>query len=249
MNDINIRKKVKEPKYVTIYNILFKMITQGEFAKNDRLPSEPDLARDLGVSRSTLRQALTLLQDDGLIKIIRGKGNFITKNDYDINAIPKNKIQSSVCNFLNNSSKINDVEMEFHLEPCTDYFHRVLGSKPAAVVVIDRWYKIDKKVVAYAFSIIPIDNISKFDIDLNSHEQLLNFVEKDIYDICENMTLDIKFSTSGNFAAKKSPFTNKEHFFLVEEKVSLNNNSTVEFSKFYLPVDMSSIRVHFKREL
>lgn len=249
MNGINIRKKIKEPKYVTIYNILFKMITQGEFSKNDRLPSEPDLARDLGVSRSTLRQALTLLQDDGLIKIIRGKGNFITKNDYDINAIPKNKIQSSVCNFLNNSSKINDVEMEFHLEPCTDYFHRVLGSKPAAVVVIDRWYKIDKKVVAYAFSIIPIDNISKFDIDLNSHEQLLNFVEKDIYDICENMTLDIKFSTSGNFAAKKSPFTNKEHFFLVEEKVSLNNNSTVEFSKFYLPVDMSSIRVHFKREL
>lgn len=247
MNGINIRKKIKEPKYVTIYNILFKMITQGEFSKNDRLPSEPDLARDLGVSRSTLRQALTLLQDDGLIKIIRGKGNFITKNDYDINAIPKNKIQSSVCNFLNNSNKINDVEMEFHLEPCTDYFHRVLGAKPAAVVVIDRWYKIDKKVVAYAFSIMPIDNISKFDIDLNSHEQLLNFVEKDIYDICENMTLDIKFSTSGNFAAKKSPFTNKEHFFLVEEKVSLNNNSTVEFSKFYLPVDMSSIRVHFKR--
>ncbi len=105
MNDINIRKKVKEPKYVTIYNILFKMITQGEFAKNDRLPSEPDLARDLGVSRSTLRQALTLLQDDGLIKIIRGKGNFITNDDYDINAIPNNKIQSSVYNFLNNSDK------------------------------------------------------------------------------------------------------------------------------------------------
>ena len=31
MNDINIRKKIKEPKYVTIYNILFKMIKLGEF--------------------------------------------------------------------------------------------------------------------------------------------------------------------------------------------------------------------------
>ena len=247
MNDINIRKKVKEPKYVTIYNILFKMITQGEFAKNDRLPSEPDLARDLGVSRSTLRQALTLLQDDGLIKIIRGKGNFITNDDYDINAIPNNKIQSSVYNFLNNSDKIDDVEMEFHLEPCTDYFHRVLGSKPAAVVVIDRWYKIDKKVVAYAFSIMPIDNISKFDIDLNNHEQLLNFVEKDIYNSCNNLTLDVKFSTSGNYAAKKPPFSSKEHFFLIEEKVSINNNSTVEFSKFYLPVDKSTIRVNLKK--
>ena len=247
MNDINIRKKIKEPKYVTIYNILFKMITLGEFSKNDRLPSEPDLARDLGVSRTTLRQALTLLQEDGLIKIIRGKGNFITKDSHYINTIPNNKIQSSVYNFLSNSNKIDDIKMEFHLEPCSDYFHMILGSKPAAVVVIDRWYKIDKKVVAYAFSIIPIDNISKFDIDLNNHEQLLNFVEKDIYNSCNNLTLDVKFSTSGNYAAKKPPFSSKEHFFLIEEKVSINNNSTVEFSKFYLPVDKSTIRVNLKK--
>ena len=247
MNDINIRKKIKEPKYVTIYNILFKMITLGEFSKNDRLPSEPDLARDLGVSRTTLRQALTLLQEDGLIKIIRGKGNFITKDSHYINTIPNNKIQSSVYNFLNNSNKIDDIEMEFHLEPCSDYFHMILGSKPAAVVVIDRWYKIDKKVVAYAFSIMPIDNISKFDIDLNNHEQLLNFVEKDIYNDCNNIMLDVKFSTSGNYASKRSSFLDNEQFFLIEEKVSTYNEFTMEFSKFYLPVDMSSIRINLKR--
>ena len=229
MNDINIRKKIKEPKYVTIYNILFKMITLGEFSKNDRLPSEPDLARDLGVSRTTLRQALTLLQEDGLIKI------------------PNNKIQSSVYNFLNNSNKIDDIKMEFHLEPCSDYFHMILGSKPAAVVVIDRWYKIDKKVVAYAFSIMPIDNISKFDIDLNNHEQLLNFVEKDIYNDCNNIMLDVKFSISGNYASKRSSFPDNEQFFLIEEKVSTYNEFTMEFSKFYLPVDMSSIRINLKR--
>nr|WP_288712922.1 GntR family transcriptional regulator [uncultured Intestinibacter sp.] len=247
MNDINIRKKIKEPKYVTIYNILFKMITLGEFSKNDRLPSEPDLARDLGVSRTTLRQALTLLQEDGLIKIIRGKGNFITKDSHYINTIPNNKIQSSVYNFLSNSNKIDDIEMEFHLEPCSDYFHMILGSKPAAVVVIDRWYKIDKKVVAYAFSIMPIDNISKFDIDLNNHEQLLNFVEKDIYNDCNNIMLDVKFSTSGNYASKRSSFLDNEQFFLIEEKVSTYNEFTMEFSKFYLPVDMSSIRINLKR--
>ena len=247
MNDINIRKKIKEPKYVTIYNILFKMITLGEFSKNDRLPSEPDLARDLGVSRTTLRQALTLLQEDGLIKIIRGKGNFITKDSHYINTIPNNKIQSSVYNFLNNSNKIDDIEMEFHLEPCSDYFHMILGSKPAAVVVIDRWYKIDKKVVAYAFSIMPIDNISKFDIDLNNHEQLLNFVEKDIYNDCNNIMLDVKFSTSGNYASNRSSFPDNEQFFLIEEKVSTYNEFTMEFSKFYLPVDMSSIRINLKR--
>ena len=206
------------------------MITLGEFSKNDRLPSEPDLARDLGVSRTTLRQALTLLQEDELIKIIRGKGNFITKDSHYINTIPNNKIQSSVYNFLNNSNKIDDIEMEFHLEPCSDYFHMILGSKPAAVVVIDRWYKI-----------------SKFDIDLNNHEQLLNFVEKDIYNDCNNIMLDVKFSTSGNYASKRSSFPDNEQFFLIEEKVSTYNEFTMEFSKFYLPVDMSSIRINLKR--
>lgn len=72
-------------------------------------------------------------------------------------------------------------------------------------------------------------------------------MEKDIYNSCNNLTLDVKFSTSGNYAAKKPPFSSKEHFFLIEEKVSINNNSTVEFSKFYLPVDMSTIRVNLKK--
>ena len=93
------------------------MITLGEFSKNDRLPSEPDLARDLGVSRTTLRQALTLLQEDGLIKIIRGKGNFITKDSHYINTIPNNKIQSSVYNFLSNSNKIDDIEINGSTKP------------------------------------------------------------------------------------------------------------------------------------
>ena len=55
------------------------MINEGIFKNGSRLPSEPELAKSLGVSRTTLRQALALLQDDGLIKNIQGKGNFIIK--------------------------------------------------------------------------------------------------------------------------------------------------------------------------
>lgn len=145
MNDINIKRKTKEPKYVTIYNILFKKITEGEFSKNYRLPSEPDLSKELGVSRSTLRQALTLLQDDGLIRIIRGKGNYINKDTSNFKPKASDKIEGAVYKYLNNPDKIDEVNMEFHLETCSDYFYKVLDTKPAAVVVIDRWYKIEKK--------------------------------------------------------------------------------------------------------
>ena len=79
MDNINLTSKSKELRYVTVYNKLFKMINEGTFLEDSRLPSEPDLAKELGISRTTLRQALALLQDDGLIKNIRGKGNYIIK--------------------------------------------------------------------------------------------------------------------------------------------------------------------------
>ena len=46
---------------------------------------------------------------------------------------------------------------------------------------------------------------------------------------------------------RESSFPDNEQFFLIEEKVSTYNEFTMEFSKFYLPVDMSSIRINLKR--
>jgi len=50
----------------------------GEFGVGDRLPSEPELARELGVSRSSLRAAITLLEEDGLVWRRHGSGTYVT---------------------------------------------------------------------------------------------------------------------------------------------------------------------------
>ncbi len=46
---------------------------------NTRLPSERQLAVDLGVSRMTLRQALDELQQEGRIYTVRGSGTFVSQ--------------------------------------------------------------------------------------------------------------------------------------------------------------------------
>ena len=57
---------------------LLARIAAGEWRPGERVAPEAELARDLGVSRPTLREALEGLQDNGYLRRIRGQGTFIT---------------------------------------------------------------------------------------------------------------------------------------------------------------------------
>ena len=53
------------PYYEQLYEILREQISQGEIAEEERLPSELELCREFGLSRATVRQTLTKLENDG----------------------------------------------------------------------------------------------------------------------------------------------------------------------------------------
>jgi len=52
-------------------------ITQGDFAVDDRLPSERKLCETLGVARSELRRAFTVLETEGAVWRHVGRGTFV----------------------------------------------------------------------------------------------------------------------------------------------------------------------------
>ena len=53
-------------------------ILAGEWAPGERLPSEPELARRRTVSRSSLRSAIAMLEEDGYVSRRRGSGTYVT---------------------------------------------------------------------------------------------------------------------------------------------------------------------------
>jgi GntR family transcriptional regulator len=62
-----------------IANDLRHQITTGSIKPGERLPSEADLADRYKVSTVTLRSALAVLQGEGLVEKIHGKGNFVRR--------------------------------------------------------------------------------------------------------------------------------------------------------------------------
>ncbi|MEC7763034.1 MAG: FCD domain-containing protein [Pseudomonadota bacterium] len=63
-------------KYV-IETLSTRIATQ-EYATEERLPSERQLAQDLGVARNTVREALDHLESKGMIRRRAGSGSFVT---------------------------------------------------------------------------------------------------------------------------------------------------------------------------
>lgn len=66
-----------QPLYQQLQRALRRAITQGWLGAEDALPSERQLAADLGISRITVRKALDALVSEGLLISRRGAGNFV----------------------------------------------------------------------------------------------------------------------------------------------------------------------------
>ncbi|MEM6426683.1 MAG: phosphonate metabolism transcriptional regulator PhnF [Cyanobacteria bacterium P01_H01_bin.119] len=65
------------PLYLQIAGELRRNIQESVFKVGDRLPPETELSQRFGVNRHTLRRAVEVLRQEGIIDIERGRGTFV----------------------------------------------------------------------------------------------------------------------------------------------------------------------------
>lgn len=65
-------------------------IHAGEWAPGDKLPSEPELARRRTVSRSSMRAAITVLEEEGFVSRRQGSGTYVTHRPALSNDLSRN---------------------------------------------------------------------------------------------------------------------------------------------------------------
>jgi GntR family transcriptional repressor for pyruvate dehydrogenase complex len=79
-----LRRIRRNPLYEEIAQKLREFIHVEELEPGDRLVSERDLAQRLGVSRTSVRQALTALRVSGLVEIRHGDGVYLVRSPEDV---------------------------------------------------------------------------------------------------------------------------------------------------------------------
>ncbi len=67
-----------KPLYAQLAAQLESLMRSGELKTGELLPSEPELCEALSISRSTVRQAFRVLEEEGFVVRRRGKGTFVS---------------------------------------------------------------------------------------------------------------------------------------------------------------------------
>ena len=87
---------LSRPLRHSVARALRERIVAGRLEPGDRLPSEPELAHSLGVSRSSLRAGIALLEEDGLVRRLHGSGTYVSHRPVVRNDLSRNFSVSSM---------------------------------------------------------------------------------------------------------------------------------------------------------
>lgn len=71
------------PAYYRLAEDLKARIESGDLAPGERVPSTSELARQYGISHMTVRRGLELLEHQGYLEMVQGKGSFVAQRHMD----------------------------------------------------------------------------------------------------------------------------------------------------------------------
>jgi DNA-binding GntR family transcriptional regulator len=230
--------------HVEVYEKLYQMIKEEGYQEGDQLPGENHLAAQFGVSRMTLRQALMLLGEDGIVRRVHGKGNFITS------IRPRSSIGAEgVSNPVQSFSRIfiDDIKLDIRFEAASEYVIELFGYQKSTVMMAsDRWYRASSRLVAFCFSFTDLEKMEEHGVDIADHAAILEFMDTTIYTLCPHSTTHITLSTRKEFSLTPEQMT-APSLILLSETLFTDDGKPIAQNKYYLDPAYFDIIVNARR--
>ena len=220
----------KVPSYVPVYNIIYARIKDGTYKEGDVIPSETKLAKECGVSRHTLRQALTILKEDGLIRKQQGKGSVVT--------LPKKKWNDSKSYFNPMteyaSQEVDRVDVNYNFAPATNIACEKLNLASGDMLIAsNNIYYVGNETIGHAFMQIPLDYAKSIRIDITSSDDVADLMNKGIFERAKSAHVSMRLVKANKNLQQFLNLQKRDILIYLDEILYDEENTPICRSKFY----------------
>jgi GntR family transcriptional regulator len=153
---VAIDRRSPIPFYFQLTRLLEREIETGRWAAGERLPSEPAICEQFGVSRTTVRQALAALESEGLVRREKGRGTFVAERRSG------GWLLQSAHGFYEEAERaghaVRSLVLHRALSPLPGWASDALGLRAGSDgVKVERLRWMDDRLVMYVVSHFPAD--------------------------------------------------------------------------------------------
>ncbi len=176
-------KADKTPLYLQARQYLLNLIGDGTFDPGEQLPSEADLAAQLGISRPTLREALHNLEQEGLIVRKHGVGTFVSRRTLVLESGLEvlESLESQAHRLGLNTEVVQLIISERLATEEEQGMLQLSEDEPVDVLDVDRVIAVEGEPVAYLKDVVPLTYLRREDLgDQFSGSVLDIFLQQDV---------------------------------------------------------------------
>lgn len=203
------------------------------YAGGGRLPSEPDIATELGVSRGTVRQALTILEREGAVFRRQGSGTFV--NPYLL------RIQARVETAYEFTDLIRQAGFQAGIRLLSVVRQTVPGDIAGAMnidpdseaLIVTKLFTADEQPAIHCTDVVPVDLIREPYAEAELAAPIFQFLERRCYQIIAHVLADILPQVADGDLSRLLDIPPGSPLLRFDEVGFNNLNKPVLFSRVY----------------
>lgn len=233
------------PLYYQLKQNVLAEIERGVYHAGDRLPSETEMIQRYGVSRITVRQALSELESEGVVVRKHGKGTFVAEHNIEHELVRLTDfVEDMELAGLAPSSQVRGVKREASNSVIATALHMAVGEE---VIRIDRLRLADSRPIAWDTTWLPL----RFGLLLSetelAHETIYHILETRYGIPIEMGVFHISASTATAEQAHHLNVPTSTGLLLIQRVSYTSGNVPVYIQNRYYRTDRVSYRVTLRR--
>ena len=233
------------PLYFQLKNILKSKITSNELKGQQRLPSESELCVEYGLSRATVRQALSELVKEGFIYRERGRGSFVT----DRTGLKQLALKGTIENLIAAGRCTRLKVLAYKELPPPSHVAKILRlKKNQNVFMVEAVRLATKGPFGYSFVYLPPDLGEKISPEeLSEKIDMIVFIEEKSNTRAYRATQTIDVAIADEVVARNLSIPPESPVLIIEREYYSRDGSPLFMALTYFRPDLYKYRIELTR--